>query len=190
MEKELHYKILQIITLGLKMIELNKKFLYPTTIILFSILFFIPLISYSEQINDLWDIPRIQQMLTTENSSNSKSNFISGNVHYQIRDNSDALICIVQSDKLSIHEYSQLTFDYLSGHPSHLTFENNGQIIHYVILQESFAVGEGDTFLSALKTTMFDHVDQKTIYTIFGTTNGCAVQPGDKVNAVWEIIYK
>ena len=104
------------------MIELNKKFLYPTTIILFSILFFIPLISYSEQINDLWDIPRIQQMLTTENSSNSKSNFISGNVHYQIRDNSDALICIVQSDKLSIHEYSQLTFDYLSGHPSHLTF--------------------------------------------------------------------
>ena len=74
------------------MIELNKKLLDPTTIILFSILFFIPLISYSEQIDDLWDIPRIQQMLTTENSSNSKSNFISGNVHYQIRDNSDALI--------------------------------------------------------------------------------------------------
>ena len=66
------------------MIELNKKFLYPTTIILFSILFFIPLISYSEQINDLWDIPRIQQMLTTENYSNSKSNFISIGISVKI----------------------------------------------------------------------------------------------------------
>jgi len=172
------------------MIKLNKKILYTTTIVSFSILFFAPLISYSEPVDDLWDISRIQQMLTPENSFNSKSNFISGTVHYQIRDNSDGLICIIQSDNIRIHDYSQLTFDYLSGHPSHLTFENNGQIIHYVILRESFAIDEGDTFLSALKTTMFDHVDQKTLYTIFGTTNGCAVQPGDKVNVIWEIIYK
>ena len=172
------------------MIKLNKKILYATTVVLFSMLLSVPLISYSEQIDNLWDVPRIQQIFTSESSSNSESNFISGILHYQIRDNSNALICIVQSDKISIHEHSKLTFDYLSGHPSHFTFENNDQIIHYVVLQESFAVGEGDTFLSALRTTMFDHVDQKTIYNFFATTNGCAVQPGDKVNAIWEIIYK
>jgi len=173
----------------LRTTKLNKKILYPTTIVLFSILFFIPLISYSEQINDLWDIPRVQQMLASENSFNSKSNFISGTVHYQIRDNSDALICIVQSDNISIHDQSKLTFDYLSGHPSHSTFENNGQIIHHVILQESWGVGEGDTFLSALRTTMFDPENEKMIYNFFGTTNGCAIQPGDKVTTIWEIIY-
>ena len=88
-----------------------------------------------------------------------------------------------------MHDISDVTFDYLSSHPSHFTFENYGQIIHYVTLQESFRVGEGDTFLSALRTTMFDHIDEKNIYTFFGTTNGCAVQPGDKVNVIWEIIY-
>ena len=50
-------------------------------------------------------------------------------------------------------------------------------------------VGKGDTFLSALRTTMFDPVDGKIIYNFFGTTNGCAVQPGDKVTVIWEIIY-
>ena len=69
-------------------------------------------------------------------------------------------------------------------------FENDDQLIHYVILQESFTVGEGDTFLSALRTKMFDQVDQEIIYSFFGTTNGCAVQPSDKINAIWEIIYK
>ena len=88
-----------------KMIKLNKKILYTTTIVSFSILFFAPLISYSEPVDDLWDISRIQQMLTPENSFNSKSNFISGTVHYQIRDNSDGLICIIQSDNIRIHDY-------------------------------------------------------------------------------------
>ena len=172
------------------MIEFNNNILYETTIVLFSMLFFVPLISYSEPIDDLWDVPRIQQMLTSESSFNSKSNFITGTVHYQIRDNSDSLICIVQSDSVALHDYSQVTFDYLSSHPSHYMFENDDQLIHYVILQESFTVGEGDTFLSALRTKMFDQVDQEIIYSFFGTTNGCAVQPSDKINAIWEIIYK
>ena len=176
--------------LDLKMIKLNKKILYATTVVLFSMLFFVPLISYSEQIDDLWDVPRIQQMIISDNSFNSESNFISGTVHYQIRDNSGGLICIVQSDSVTIHDYSQLTFDYLSSHPSHSTFKNDGQIIHYVQLQESWNIGEGDTFLSALRTTMFDPEDEKTIYTFFGTTNGCAIQPGDKVTVIWEIIFE
>tara|TARA_Y100001960_G_C14260982_1_gene627478 strand:- start:99 stop:632 length:534 start_codon:yes stop_codon:yes gene_type:complete len=176
--------------LDLKMIELNKNILYATTIVLFSMLFFVPLISYSEQIDDLWDVTRIQKMLTSENSFNSQSNFISGTIHYQIRDNSGGLICIVQSDNVTIHDYSQITFDYLSGHPSHSTFNNDGQIIHHVILQESWNIGEGDPFLSALRTTMFDPQDEKTIYRFFATTNGCAIQPGDKVTTIWEIIFK
>ena len=172
-----------------KMIKLNKKILYTTTIVSFSILFFAPLISYSEPVDDLWDISRIQQMLTPENSFNSESNFISGTVHYQIRDNSDGLICIIQSDNIRIHDYSQLTFDYLSGHPSHSAFDNDGHIINHVILQESWNVGEGDTFLSALRTTLFDPRDEIIVYNFFGTTNGCAVQPGDKVTTIWEIVY-
>ena len=83
------------------MIELNKKILYTTTIVLFSILFFSPLISYSEKIDDLWNIPRMQQMLdneqhlksnyrvSSESSFNSESNFVFGIVHYQVRDNND-----------------------------------------------------------------------------------------------------
>ena len=171
------------------MIELNNNILYATTIVLFSMLFFVPLISYSEPIDDLWDVPRIQQMLTSESSFNSKSNFITGTVHYQIRDNSDSLICIVQSDSVALHDYSQVTFDYLSSHPSHSTFENNGQTIYHVVLKDSWNVGEGDTFLSALRTTMYDPEEAQIIYNFFGTTNGCAIQPGDRVTVIWEIIY-
>ena len=171
------------------MIELNKKILYSTTILSCFMLFFVPLMSYSEQIEDLWDVSRIQQMITSESSFNSKSNFVYGIVHYQIRDNNGGLICIVQSDNISIHDSSRLTFDYLSSHPSHATFENDGQIINHVILDESWGVVEGDSFLSALRTTMFDPEDEKIIYNFFGTTNGCAIQPGDKVNTIWEIIY-
>ena len=183
------------------MIELNKKILYTTTIVLFSILFFSPLISYSEKIDDLWNIPRMQQMLdneqhlksnyrvSSESSFNSESNFVFGIVHYQVRDNDDGLICMVQSDNLSIHDSSKLTFDYLSSHPSHSTFENNGQTIYHVVLKDSWNVGEGDTFLSALRTTMYDPEEAQIIYNFFGTTNGCAIQPGDRVTVIWEIIY-
>ena len=183
------------------MIELNKKILYTTTIVLFSILFFTPLISYSEQIDDLWNIPRIQKMLdneqhlkqnyrvSSESSFNSESNFVFGIVHYQVRDNNDGLICMVQSDNISIHDSSKLTFHYLSSHPSNSTFENNGQIIYHVVLKDSWNVGEGDTFLSALRTTMYDPEEEQIIYNFFGTTNGCTIQPSDKVTVIWEIIY-
>ena len=84
---------------------------------------------------------------------------------------------------------NKVTFDYLSSHPLRTTFENNGEIINYVPIKESWNVGEGDTFLSALKTTMFDPVEELELYSFFATTNGCAVQPGDKVTVIWEIIY-
>jgi hypothetical protein len=58
-----------------------------------------------------------------------------------------------------------------------------------VVLKDSWNVGEGDTFLSALRTTMYDPEEAQIIYNFFGTTNGCAIQPGDRVTVIWEIIY-
>ena len=170
------------------MIKLNRIILYTTTIVLFSALSLVPLISYSERVDDWWGVPEYQQMLNPGSSFTSGFNSISGIVHYQVRDNSDGLTCIVQSDNITIYD-SKITFDYLSSHPLRSTFEENGQIINYVPIKESWNVGEGDTFLSALRTTMFDPVEELEIYSFFGTTNGCAVQPGDKVTVIWEIIY-
>ena len=169
------------------MIELNKIIIYTTGIILFSTLFFVPLISYSDNLDD-WGVPEYQQVIPSDSTFYSNFNFISAIVNYQVRDNSDGLICIVQSDNITIYD-SKITFDYLSSHPLRSTFEENGQIINYVPIKESWNVGEGDTFLSALRTTMFDPVEELEIYSFFGTTNGCAVQPGDKVTVIWEIIY-
>ena len=160
----------------------------PLTVITISILLFlIPFESHSDNLDD-WNVPEYQQMHPQNSSFISEFNFISANVQYQIRDISGGLVCIVQSDTITIYD-SKFTFDYLSSHPSHSTFENNGQTIYHVVLKDSWNVGEGDTFLSALRTTMYDPHDGKIIYNFFGTTNGCAVQPGDKVTTIWEIIY-
>ena len=170
------------------MIKLNRIILYTTTIVLFSALSLVPLISYSERVDDWWGVPEYQQMLNPGSSFTSGFNSISGIVHYQVRDNSDGLICIVQSDNITIYD-SQLTFDYLTNHPSHTMFENDGGIINYVTIKESWNVGEGDTFLSALRNMIVHPETEKPYSIFFATTNGCAVQPGDKVTVIWEIIY-
>ena len=118
----------------------------------------------------------------------SEFNFISTNVQYQIRDISDGLVCIVQSDTITIFD-SKLTFDHLSNHPSRTTFENNGVLINYVILKDYWNVGPGDSFLSALKYIVTDPVTEKPYSLFFATTNGCAVQPGDKVSVIWEVVF-
>ena len=170
------------------MIKLKTSKIYLAAVTISVLLFLIPFESYSDDL-DNWGGPEYQKMISSDSILfNSNFSFISGTVHYQVRDNSDGLICIVQSDNISIYD-SKITFDYLSSHPSRSTFENNGQIINYVPIRESWNVGIGDTFLSALKTTMYDPEDEKIIYNFFGTTNGCAIQPGDKVTVIWEIIY-
>jgi len=174
--------------LDLKMIKLKIFQIFLTAITISVLLFFIPFESHSDKINDWWGVPEYQRGIPSDDSFISKFNFISVTTHYQIRDNSGGLICIVQSDNVQIYD-SKVTFDYLSSHPLRTTFENNGEIINYVPIKESWNVGEGDTFLSALKTTMFDPVEELELYSFFATTNGCAVQPGDKVTVIWEIIY-
>tara|TARA_B100001540_G_C15498177_1_gene502346 strand:+ start:60 stop:572 length:513 start_codon:yes stop_codon:yes gene_type:complete len=160
----------------------------PLTVITISILLFlIPFESHSDNLDD-WNVPEYQQMRSQDSSIMSKFNFISTNVQYQIRDISDGLVCIVQSDTITIFD-SKLTFDHLSNHPSRTTFENNGVLINYVILKDYWNVGPGDSFLSALKYIVTDPVTEKPYSLFFATTNGCAVQPGDKVSVIWEVVF-
>ena len=162
------------------------------TIIILTIsisLFIIPFESHSEIIREGWNVPAYQNMQPLDGTFNSGINIISLNSQYQVRDISGGLVCVVQSDSITAYD-AKLTLDYLSSHPSRTTFENNGNSFHYVPIKESWTVGEGDTFLSALRN-MISHPDTKQPYSIFfATTNGCAIQPGDKVTVMWEIVYK
>ena len=93
-----------------------------------------PFESYSDNLDD-WGVPEYQQMHPQNSSFISEFNFISANVQYQIRDISGGLVCIVQSDTITIYD-SKFTFDYLSKHTSRTVFENNDQLINYVLLLE------------------------------------------------------
>ena len=170
------------------MIKLKIFQIFLTAITISVLLFFIPFESHSDKINDWWGVPEYQRGIPSDDSFTSKFNFISVTTHYQIRDNSGGLICIVQSDNVQIYD-SKVTFDYLSSHPLRTTFENNGELINYVLIKESWNVGEGDTFLSALRNMIVDPKTEKPYSILFGTTNGCAIQPGDKVTVIWEIVY-
>ena len=169
------------------MIKLKTLKIPLTAITISILLFLIPFESYSDNLDD-WGVPEYQQMLSQDSSFISEFNFISTNVQYQIRDISGGLVCIVQSDTITIYD-SKFTFDYLSEHPSRTVFENNGVLINYVPLEDYWNVGEGDSFLSALKYIVNDPVTEKPYSLFFATTNGCAVQPGDKVSVIWEVVF-
>ena len=169
------------------MIKLKISSISLTIITISVLLFLIPFESYSDNLDD-WGVPEYQRMISSDSSFNSGFNFISANVQYQVRDISDGLVCIVQSDTITIYD-SKFTFNYLSNYPSHTTFENNGGLINYVPLRDSWNVGEGDSFLSALRYVVTDTANEKPYSLFFATANGCAVQPGDKVSVLWEIVY-
>ena len=173
--------------LDLKMIKLKTLKISLTTITISVLLFLMPFDSYSDNLDD-WGVPAYQQMRSQDSSFISEFNFISANVQYQIRDISGGLVCIVQSDTITIYD-SKFTFDYLSEHQSRTTFENNGTLINYVILKDYWNVGEGDSFLSALKYIVEDPVNKNPYSLFFATTNGCAVQSGDKVSVIWEVVF-
>ena len=151
------------------------------------LLFLMPFESHSDNLDD-WGVPEYQRMISPDSTFDSGFNFLNANVQYQVRDISGGLVCIIQSDTITVYD-SQTTFDYLSNHPSRTVFENNGEIINYVPIKESWNVGEGDTFLSALRNMIVDPKTEKPYSIFFGTTNGCAIQPGDKVTVIWEIVY-
>ena len=172
-------------------LKMNNLKTYKISIIVITIsvmLFIVPFESHSDTLDEYWQVPEYQQMRSQDSSFLSAFNFISTNVQYQIRDISGGLVCIVQSDTITIYD-SKFTFDYLSEHPSRTVFENNGVLINYVPLEDYWNVGEGDSFLSALKYIVKDPVTEKPYSLFFATTNGCAVQPGDKVSVIWEVVF-
>ena len=169
------------------MIKLKTLQISFTSITISFLLFFMPFESYSDNLDD-WGVPEYQQMHPQNSSFISEFNFISANVQYQIRDISGGLVCIVQSDTITIYD-SKFTFDYLSKHTSRTVFENNDQLINYVLLKDYWNVGVGDSFLSALKYIVTDPITEKPYSIFFATTNGCAVQPGDKVTVLWEVVF-
>ena len=125
------------------MIKLKTLKIPLTAITISILLFLIPFESYSDNLDD-WGVPEYQQMLSQDSSFISEFNFISTNVQYQIRDISGGLVCIVQSDTITIYD-SKFTFDYLSNHPSRTVFENNDVLINYVILKDYWNDLQGDT---------------------------------------------
>jgi len=174
--------------LDLKMIKLKNFQICLTAITISVLLFFIPFDSHSDEITDWWGVPEYQEMISLDDSFIFGFNFINANLQYEVRNISGGLICIVQSDNIQIYN-SDFTFDYLYNHPSRSTFENNGILINYVPLIDSWNVGEGDSFLSAVKYIVIDPETERPYSLFFSTTNGCAVQPGDKVTVSWEIVF-
>ena len=174
--------------LDLKMIKLKNFQISLTVITISLLLFFIPFESYSDKINEWWGVPEYQEMSSINDSFISSFNFINANLQYEVRNISGGLICIVQSDNITIYD-SNFTFDYLSNHPSRSTFQNNDVLINYVQLKDSWNVGEGDSFLSAIKYIVPHPTTEKPYSLFFATANGCAIQPGDKVTIFWEIVY-
>ena len=173
--------------LDLRMNKLKVYHISLMTIAISVLLFLIPFESHSDNLDD-WGVPEYQRMISPESSFNSGFNFLNANVQYQVRDISGGLVCIIQSDNITIYD-AQITFHYLSNHPSRTIFENNGEPINYVVIKESWNVGEGDTFLSALRNMLIDPETDQPYSIFFGTTNGCAIQPGDKVTVIWEVVY-
>jgi len=109
-------------------------------------------------------------------------------MQYQIRDKSQNLVCIIESSVTSFFD-SPLTNEYLSSHTNHEKIEKDGIHLNYVLIKDSWRVGEGDSFLSAVKHIVKDEKSGNLIHYFFANTNGCAIQPGDMVTVYWKIFY-
>jgi len=138
------------------------------------IIFISPLVSYSEEYS--------HRIISTNDSPYDVS------MQYQIRNSSGNLICVVESSATSYYD-SPLTREYLNSHQTHKTIEKNNQTVNYVLIKDSWRVGEGDSFLSAVKHIVKDDIRGKLFSFFFATTNGCAVQPGDMVTVYWKVFY-
>ncbi len=160
--------------LDLKMIKLNFQINLIAIFTISSILFFTPLLVYSEGYSN--------RVISTNNSPYDVS------MQYQIRNSSGNLVCVVESTAISYFD-SDITHEYLNSHSNHKIIEKNNQIVNYVLIQDSWTQGKGDSFLSAVKHIAEDHSRGKLFSFFFATTNGCAVQPGDMVTVYWKIFY-
>jgi len=135
---------------------------------------FVPVKSYSVEYSN--------QMISTNNSPYEIS------MQYQIRDKYQNLICVVESSVISFFD-SNLTHEYLESHPNHELIKKNNQLVNYVHIKDSWRVGEGDSFLSAVKHIVKDGKSGNLIPYFFANANGCAVEPGDMVTVHWKVFY-
>ncbi len=159
--------------LDLKMIKLKSKQNLFVIMTILCTLFFSPLIAYSDEYSN--------RIISTNDSPYDVS------LQYQIRDNSQNLVCVVESKKISYYD-SSITRQFLDSHPNKITMEKNNELVNYVLVKDSYRQGEGDTFLSVLRIIFVDQIGQQ-FNVFFATTNGCAVEPGDMVTVYWKIYY-
>ncbi len=150
----------------------NFKFIF-VVIMIITIFSLTPMTAYSNEINE---------MISTIDSPYNVS------LQYVIRDNQNALICVVESTVTKYYD-SPSTLYYLNTHQNHTTIQKNNQIFDYVVIKDSWRVGEGDSFLSTPKHAIRDMESGE--FTIFfsARTNACAIEPGDVVTAYWKILY-
>ncbi len=174
MEKELRCKTSQKITLDLKLNKVISSINLMTILTISSILLFTPVSAYSDEYS--------YRIVSANNSPYDVF------MQYQIRDSSQNLICIVESTTTSYYD-SPATREYLDTHPNYKIIEKNNQIVNYVLIQDSWTQGKGDTFLSAVKHIAPDYSSGTLFSFFFATSNGCAVQPGDLVTVYWKIFY-
>ena len=135
---------------------------------------FMPINSYSVEYSN--------RMITTNDSPYDIS------MQYQIRDKHQNLICVVESSVTSFFD-SNLTHEYLESYPTRELIKKNNQLVNYVHIKDLWRVGEGDSFLSAVKHIVKDERSGNLIPYFFANANGCAVEPGDMVTVHWKIFY-
>ena len=181
--KELHYKISQKPIRHLKKMIKTRHFLIILgTVSLVPFLTIMPISAYVDlgPEKDLHNYT--QRTLSTIGSPYEIF------VQYQIRDSANNLACIVESSRTQYYD-SSLTTVYLDNHPSHKIIERNNQMMNYVLLEDYWRVGPGDTFLSALKHVFEDNHRDRLITFFYATTNGCSIEIGDTVTTYWKIYY-
>jgi hypothetical protein len=158
--------------------------------IILSIFFIFPLPSYSETVDNLtdWGVPKYQQMDSLNSNYAQTFNGINGVMQYQVRDSTGGLVCIVESQNLDFYDHP-ITLNFFNSHPSLKIFETKDGLLHMIAIKDGWTVGQGDTFLSALRYAVEDYDAGQLYFILFATSNGCAVQPGDSVSIIWKILY-
>ncbi len=160
--------------LDLKMNKLNFQIHILSILVISSLLFLTPILAYSDEYS--------HRIIPTTDSPYDVL------MQYQIRDSSGTLVCVVESTATSYFD-SPITREYLDTHINHKIIEKNNQKVNYVLIQDSWTQGLGDSFLSAVKHIVEDNSRGKLFSFFFATTNGCAVQSGDQVIVYWKIFY-
>ena len=150
--------------------------------------FVIPIQSYSEKVDEWSGVPEYQQMEPLNPNYNPTFNAISGIMQYQVRDATGGLVCVVESQNLDFYDHP-ITLAYFNSLESRQIFETENGLLNMITIKESWNIGEGDTFLSALRHAVEDYDTGELYFVLFATSNGCAIQPGESTTVIWKILY-